>query len=1064
MSDNYVNNKPKPLPARGARQYETYTPADVRSRIAEARKDLTDPKSPLAKVLADPDDLETHLKKVERLIISSVERAAAKTGRDFDREKFVEEVAALVKEDKPVVTKTAPPPAKMSVPKKVIKPEDVDQILVINKRGEAARVKASDMAKKADTAGQEEAADDGTSRGLLRRVGKDALSVAFPTLSKLGRKIGGEKGETTKEKMSRLGDDALKTAFPTLSKVIEYVQTDSKQKSVEGVRETSRSKRSLDTAEGIASAIQSLTAEQKKGVDHLAELLNVVKGLRGGGGPGGPNIEIDASGKMLDSAGKLLRRAAPYAAGAAALGAAGVGAYALGGISSGGGETPAPTETEQEGRQQTRAQPAPPASPAVGQTAQPERRVFRRSGAAGELSFSYERTADGKHYVDGREVDAQTYNRVKQLMFVDERNDPRLRQYIQEAAARDDFAPEMTARARLSRENDAELTSTIQRIRTQPVAERPAAPPAQQPAAQATPAAAPTPEPAIAGPRIRSGAQPRITRPPATPVLGEGAMAASPYGADAGSMGLEPVPTAQSQPSRSTARSNRRGTFTFNGVNIPFAAQNGTYTIGSTEVDEATFNEFLALQDTTALHMAGDFDGLRRRNADMAKFLNDIQSGRRRASNSTDTGAPATTQSSSLQERLTAAGVTPEMAQERQRMLSTPGTMVAPNMEEFRRRDPEGAREYERRLNERINELAEQAIQANIERLTAPGRHLSQQAEVRAIRSRAQSQAQNELFMEFADRISPGGGGAAAPRPTPMSTAPAVSSGRTIDQGLGLLTPTSAPAASGGGGSSEGSGSQQLATKDTAADTGSLSFASGVDPRIKKDIAQKVQQIESAFGKKLTITSGFRDPHRNAAAGGARNSAHTRANAVDIQFQGNEEDTNKLIEAASAAGIGGIGVYRPGWVHLDVESKRVWGPDFSARTVPEWAKDTLQAHMTGEIAKSPAAEQVSSAPASPSMTESSGGGEGGGSMAASPAPGSPGGQMGSEVAGASQENAMAERTPVPPTVTAVEGQTQGQASPGRSTSEGSIQSPNDPGNVEPMDAAERYSKLFNMAA
>jgi hypothetical protein len=281
---------------------------------------------------------------------------------------------------------------------------------------------------------------------------------------------------------------------------------------------------------------------------------------------------------------------------------------------------------------------------------------------------------------------------------------------------------------------------------------------------------------------------------------------------------------------------------------------------------------------------------------------------------------------------------------------------------------------------------------------------------------------------------------------------------------------------SGGSSQTEGAGSQQLVTTGDESYKNELTFAAGVDPRIKKDIAQKVQQIESAFGKKLTITSGFRDPQRNAAAGGAKDSAHTRANAVDIRFQGNEEDTNKLIEAASAAGIGGIGVYRPGWVHLDVESKRVWGPDFSARSIPEWSKDTLRAHMTGEIQKSPAgetaAEPVAASPASPSMAEapSSGGSEGGGQMEASggsspaPTPEASGNEMGAAVAGASQENAMAERTPVPPTVTAVQSESPGQATPGAAVSGGPAQNPNDPGNVEPDDAAERYAKLFNMAA
>ena len=313
-----------------------------------------------------------------------------------------------------------------------------------------------------------------------------------------------------------------------------------------------------------------------------------------------------------------------------------------------------------------------------------------------------------------------------------------------------------------------------------------------------------------------------------------------------------------------------------------------------------------------------------------------------------------------------------------------------------------------------------------------------------------------------------------------ITSIPGIAPSGAASAGGGGGAAAPAPSASGGGGaSSEGSGSQQLTTEqEGTADTGSLTFAAGVDPRIKKDIAQKVQQIESASGKKLTVTSGFRDPQRNAAAGGARNSAHTRANAVDIRFQGNEEDTNKLIEAASAAGIGGIGVYRPGWIHLDTESKRVWGPDFSARSIPEWSKDTLQAHMTGQIQKSSAgdgggaAEAVAASPASPSIAEapsSAGGGEGGGQMesssgATAPTPEPGGSDTGSTMAAASQENAVAERTPVAPTVTAVQTGSQTQATPGAAVTETGLQSPNDPGNVEPDDAAERYSKLFNMAA
>jgi hypothetical protein len=332
---------------------------------------------------------------------------------------------------------------------------------------------------------------------------------------------------------------------------------------------------------------------------------------------------------------------------------------------------------------------------------------------------------------------------------------------------------------------------------------------------------------------------------------------------------------------------------------------------------------------------------------------------------------------------------------------------------------------------------------------------------------------------------------------------------------------SSGSGSSGSGASAEGSGSQQLTTgqasaTSTAADTSGLSFAPGVDPRINRDIAQKIKQIEGAFGKSLTITSGFRDEQRNARAGGARNSAHTRANAIDIQFRGNQEETNKLIEVASAAGIGGIGVYRPGWLHLDTESKRVWGPDFTARSIPEWAKDTLQAHMSGQIRRSPTAESSatgsdatpitaseSSAPgAAPAAPGSDGGGAGDATPVAAAGSGAPesgsggagdatpvsGGESsapgpvgssdtgevtpttqpidtavsGSVVSTASVDNVMAERTPAPQTSSVID-MTADSTNPSLRAPQYN-HDPNDPGNVEPDDAAERYARLFDMAA
>lgn len=121
-----------------------------------------------------------------------------------------------------------------------------------------------------------------------------------------------------------------------------------------------------------------------------------------------------------------------------------------------------------------------------------------------------------------------------------------------------------------------------------------------------------------------------------------------------------------------------------------------------------------------------------------------------------------------------------------------------------------------------------------------------------------------------------------------------------------------------------------------------------VEKGVHSGIAKKLQEIESAFGGRLNVTSGYRDSAHNARVGGAKDSAHTRGNAVDVTFNGGIPETLKLIEAASKAGIGGIGVYRPGSVHLDTENRRAWGPSYGRDSVPQWAEAAIRAHETGQ--------------------------------------------------------------------------------------------------------------------
>lgn len=139
---------------------------------------------------------------------------------------------------------------------------------------------------------------------------------------------------------------------------------------------------------------------------------------------------------------------------------------------------------------------------------------------------------------------------------------------------------------------------------------------------------------------------------------------------------------------------------------------------------------------------------------------------------------------------------------------------------------------------------------------------------------------------------------------------------------------------------------------------------------VNKSILDKFDQIKSMVGTPLTVTSGFRDPAHNAAVGGAKNSAHTRGNAVDVTFSGGIPETLKLIEAASKAGIGGIGVYRPGVLHFDTEAKRAWGPSYHSDSIPDWARGAISKHLGGGVGgKTPDAEPSATTPSTASQMQ-----------------------------------------------------------------------------------------------
>jgi hypothetical protein len=131
----------------------------------------------------------------------------------------------------------------------------------------------------------------------------------------------------------------------------------------------------------------------------------------------------------------------------------------------------------------------------------------------------------------------------------------------------------------------------------------------------------------------------------------------------------------------------------------------------------------------------------------------------------------------------------------------------------------------------------------------------------------------------------------------------------------------------------------------------SSNVKNGVNNDIDTTLQNKIESIASEYGKSFEITSGYRDPEYNERVHGAKQSQHLQRKAVDIVLSNKtKEDTLRFVEIASKNGIGGIGVYSPGVIHIDVRPNKVaWGSDHSSGSIPGWARQTLNAHMASKI-------------------------------------------------------------------------------------------------------------------
>lgn len=125
----------------------------------------------------------------------------------------------------------------------------------------------------------------------------------------------------------------------------------------------------------------------------------------------------------------------------------------------------------------------------------------------------------------------------------------------------------------------------------------------------------------------------------------------------------------------------------------------------------------------------------------------------------------------------------------------------------------------------------------------------------------------------------------------------------------------------------------------------------GVDVDLHPELSSKLNTLQKRLGTTIYLKSGHRDASRNAKAGGAKNSAHLRKLAADIDFErmGKANDIEfkrAFIREASDVGFLGVGVYNNN-IHLDVDGelgRRAWGPNHHKESLPLWSQDVIAYH------------------------------------------------------------------------------------------------------------------------
>jgi uncharacterized protein YcbK (DUF882 family) len=85
------------------------------------------------------------------------------------------------------------------------------------------------------------------------------------------------------------------------------------------------------------------------------------------------------------------------------------------------------------------------------------------------------------------------------------------------------------------------------------------------------------------------------------------------------------------------------------------------------------------------------------------------------------------------------------------------------------------------------------------------------------------------------------------------------------------------------------------------------------------------QRLIEQLGRPITITSSWRDPQRNRAAGGAPESQHLLGQAVDLRLSADGQYHYDIVKLALELGFTGVGERRltgkGGMLHLDTRPR-----------------------------------------------------------------------------------------------------------------------------------------------